>query len=134
MSSTLVITLKSARSQADVLRFVKDGSEPREAMHAFKKLFERLAGGLEAANVLVQSSANAPVQASGTVTLTYASVAANDTVTIAGVALTCSSTTTDATHFKKVTDGPTTAANLATCINTNTTLNKFLVATSSGAV
>lgn len=134
MSSSLVIVVKSGRSSGDLSRFIKDTSEPREEARALEHLFARLAGGLETGSSFdVSSSANAPVRASGTIALTYASVAANDTVTIGAVTLTCSSTTTDGTHFKKVTDGPTTAANLASCINQNTTLSKIGVATVSSA-
>lgn len=135
MASSFVITLKSARTDTDAIsRWKKASSDARNECRVLEHLFERLASGLESGSFDVQTSANAPVRASGTVTLTYASVLANDTVTIAGTALTCSASTTDATHFKKVTDGPTTATNLATCINTNTTLNKFLLASASSSV
>lgn len=135
MASSLVITVNSARSQADNgPRHIKSTTLPREEMRALAHYFSRLADGLENANVSVQSAALAPVRATGTITLTFASIANNDTVTIAGTVLTCVTGTPAGPQFKKVTDGPTTAANLAALINSNATLSKLVFATSSGSV
>jgi hypothetical protein len=122
IQSTLTIVLSSPRTQAQLGPFVKDASNNRLECTAIEHLFRRLNGGLESGSFQVTTSASAPVQASATVTLTYASVAANDTVTVAGVALTCVTGTPSGAQFKKVTDGPTTAANLAAAINANQTV------------
>lgn len=72
------------------------------------------------------------VRASGTVTLTYAKLVADETLTIGGTTLTIkNSGATAGTQWNKTTDATVTAANLAACINANTTLNKFLTATSA---
>lgn len=136
MASTLVITVKSGRSSTDCRsRFVKDTSDPRGACRALEHLFERLRAGLETgSSFTVATSANAPVQATGTYTLTYASVANNDTVTIAGTVLTCVTGTPSGAQFKKQTDGPTTATNFAAAVNANATLSKFISASASGSV
>lgn len=133
-NSTLVITLQSPRSVADLARYIKSTSAPRDEARALAHLFEKLASGLEAGNFDVQTSAAAPVRASGTVTLTYASISANDTVTLGGTALTCVTGTPTSSQFKKVTDGPTTAANLAATINAHTTLSKLVSATAAAGV
>lgn len=135
MGSSLVITINSARSQADNgLRHVKSSTLPREEMISLSHYFKRLADGLENANVVVQSAVLAPVRATATNTLTFASIANNDTVTIAGTVLTCVTGTPAGPQFKKVTDGPTTAANLAAAINANAALSKLVLATSAGSV
>lgn len=133
-NSTLVITLQSPRSVADLGRYIKDTNDPRGQAKTLAVFFERVASGLEAANFDVQTSAAAPVRASGTVTLTYASVAANDTVTLGGTALTCVTGTPTSSQFKKVTDGPTTAANLAATINAHSTLSKLVSAKAASGV
>lgn len=135
MGSSLVITVNSARSQADNgLRHVKSSSLPREEMIALSHYFKRLSEGLENANIVVQSAALAPVRASGTNTLTFASIANNDTVTIAGTALTCVTAAPSGAQFRKITDGPTTAANLAAAINANAALSKLVFATAVASV
>ena len=135
MASSVVISISTARTQSDSSgRLVKSSSLPREEARALSHFFQRLAAGEESANWTIQTAALAPVRATGTVTLTYASVANNDTVTIAGTVLTCVTGTPAGAQFKKVTDGPTTAANLAALINSNSTLNKLVTATSAASV
>lgn len=134
MASSLVITVNSARSQADNGNRIKSSTVPRDECRALAHYFSRLADGLENANFTVQAAALAPVRATGTITLTYASIANSDTVTIAGTVLTCVTGTPVGAQFKKVTDGPTTATNLAALINANTTLNKLVVASAAASV
>lgn len=133
-NTSLVIVVTSARTIANLGGFIKDASEPREEMRGLRHLFERLSGGLEKASVTVQSSASAPVRATGTLTLTFASIANNDTVTIAGTVLTCVTGTPSGAQFKKVTDGPTTAVNLAALINSNATLSLLMKAVAVSSV
>lgn len=128
MSSSLVITLKMGRASGDLTRFIKDTSNPRNECRSLAHLFERLGAGLEAASFDVQTSANAPVKASTTLTLTFASISNNDTCVVAGVTLTCVTGTPSGAQFKKVTDATTTAANLVALINSNTTTSKLVKA------
>ena len=133
MSNTsLVITVSSSRSIADLARFIKDTSEPREECHAIGKLFERIKEGLEPSSGKtsfdVQTSASAPVRASQTLTLTYASISNSDTCVVAGVTLTCVTGTPTAHQFKKQTDATTTAANLVALVNSDATINIYVSA------
>jgi phage tail sheath gpL-like len=133
MASTLVITVKSGRPVADNRsRFVKDASDPRGECRVLEHLFERLKSGLETgASFTVSSSANAPVQASGTVTAVNASISANDTVTVAGTVLTAKSSGATGAQFNKGGTSTITATNLAAAINANCTV---VSASSVGAV
>lgn len=134
-NTTFTITLTSPRPQADLARFIKDTSDPRGECRALEHLFERLAGGLESGSFDVQTSASAPVRASATLTLTYASISNNDTCVVGLTTLTCvTGTPSGGAQFKKVTDAPTTAANLVACVNANTTLNKYVVASNVAGV
>jgi phage tail sheath gpL-like len=131
--SSLVLTIKSDKSLNQLADMLTKSGEARDQALILADLFKRAACGLELINFDVQLGAN-QVRASNTVTLTYASIANNDTVTVAGTALTCVTGTPTGAQFKKVTDGATTAENLAALINANTTLAKVVSATSSGAV
>lgn len=132
-NTTLVITVSSPRSVADLAGYIKDTSDPRGEMRSLSHLFKRIEQGNEKGGgltVYVQTSSAAPVRATNTLTLTYASISNNDTTVVAGVTLTCvTGTPSGQAQFKKVTDAPTTAANLVTCINAHTTLSKLMVAT-----
>ncbi len=86
MSSTLVITLKSARTSGDLARLIKNTSDPRGECRVLEHLFERLASGLEAGSFDVQTGAVAPVAATNT--MTGVSVVATDAVAIGGVTFT----------------------------------------------
>ena len=133
--STLLITVKSGRSGTDLAdKFNKDASLTRPMANALSAYFSAVGGGAEGASIDVQTASADPVAATGTYTLTYASIANNDTVTCAGVTLTCVTGTPVGAQFKKITDGPTTATNLATLINTNATTSTYVYASASGSV
>lgn len=136
MSSSIVITLKSGRAVADAARLIKDTTDPRGECRALQHLFERLGGGLEIGSSFdVQTAAAAPVRATNTLTLTFASISNSDTTVVAGTTLTCvTGTPSGGAQFKKVTDATTTAANLVACVNANTTLNKLMKASNVAGV
>lgn len=60
--------------------------------------------------------------------------AAGDTVTFGGVVFTCTTSTQDATNFALGTDTATSAQNLATALNANSTINAIYMAHASGSV
>jgi len=91
--------------------------------------FERCAVGSISANITVQSGT---VAASGTAT--FSTVVATNSVTIGGVTFTGSDTPSGAVQFLTGTTDTLSAASLASVVNANTTANKLVVATSSGAV
>lgn len=129
-SVVLVISCEHKRPS----ELVPPSSAPHNAANVLSNLLMAGAEGTSNLSIDGYSSTAAPVAATGTLTVVYASLTAGDTVTIGSVTLTASASTTDATNFKKFTDGPTTATNLATCINTNTTLNQFLKASAASSV
>ena len=130
MAASLVLVIKT--SEAAPSNFLDAASSPRNTAIKLSGLLEACASGYSHASIDAYSSTSAPVAAAGTATLTYASIAANDTVTIGGTVLTCKASGAAAgTEFNKTTDATVTAANLAAAINANTTLSKYLVATSA---
>ena len=71
----------------------------------------------------------------GTLTLTYASISNNDTCVVGLTTLTCvTGTPSGGAQFKKQTDATKTASNLVACVNANTTLNKYVVASNVAGV
>ncbi len=138
MSSTLLISIKTSRPQADVTsRLIKAASNPSQQCITLEKYFTAIAGGLEPANFTLQTSANAPVQASSTFTLTYGSlVSGTSTVVVGATTLTAETSPSGQAQWAIGANLTNATANLAACINANTTLNKFCSAavTSSGVV
>ena len=134
MTCSYVITLKDGRTQSDMAKYIKDTSDPRGQARVISRLFERIGAGFELSNFDVQTSANAPVRASIAITVVYASLSASDYVTVAGQALTCKTSNPGTHQYLKVTDGPTTAANLAALINADSGTKTLVSATSSGSV
>lgn len=133
--STLLITVKSGRTGTDLAdKFNKDTTLSRAAINNLVCYFEACMGGVENASIDVQTASADPVAATGTVTLVYASILAADTVTIAGTVLTCTAGAPAASQFQKLTDGPTTAANLAAAINAQAVIKTYVYATASGSV
>lgn len=91
--------------------------------------FERASVGSISVNITVQSG---EVAASGTAT--FSTVVATNSVTIGGTTFTGSDTPSGAVQFLTGTTDTISAASLATAVNANTTANKLVKATSSGAV
>lgn len=91
--------------------------------------FGGAAEGNKSVNIICQSGG---VQASGTIT--FASFADSDTITVNGVTLTGKTTPTLATEFAVGASNSECATNAAACINASATLNKMVVASASAAV
>jgi phage tail sheath gpL-like len=133
MTASLNLTVNASR--AELNDFVKSSTDPRGESLALSNLFKKLASGAISGSIIAQKAAVAAVRASGTITTIYADLAANDTVTIAGITITCvTGTPSGFTQWKKVTDLATTSANLAAAINGLTTLNIYVSATSAAGV
>jgi hypothetical protein len=137
-NTSLVIVVSTPRSVADLAGLLKDTTDPRGEMRALSHYFKRLEQGCDkgvGSTVYVQDSASAPVRATNTLTLTYASISNNDTCVVAGTTLTCvTGTPSGGAQFKKQTDATVTAANLVACVNANTTLNKLMFASNVAGV
>lgn len=125
--STLVVSIKTNKDHTE---FKKSG-QSRANLIRIRNLIEGLMSGANIGTVQVSGSTSDPVAAAATATITYASIANTDTIVILGVTLTCVTGTPTTDQFKKQTDATVTAANLVTAINANTTLAKYVVATSS---
>lgn len=135
MTSSLVVVLTSARTQADVnSTWVRDTSNPREQSLFLSRVFKDLASGTENGSFTLQSSANAPVNASGTVTLTNASIAAGNTVTVAGVVFTAETSGATGAQFNIGGTATITASNMVAAINSDTSINKLVLASSNAGV
>jgi phage tail sheath gpL-like len=124
---TLVVSIKTSK---DTTSFKKTG-QPNANLARIISLLTGFQSGAFLGSIDVQSSATDPVAASATATLTYGSLANADTITILGVALTCVTGTPSTDEWKKETDVTTTAVNLVAAINANTTLLKYVTATSA---
>ncbi len=132
--SSIVITIKSGRVYADLARFIDVAGNPRNGVQKLKQYFKSVESGAENAAITVQRGSANPVAATGTLTVTYASMQANDTVTLAGVVLTAVTGSPSTGQFKKETDATVTAANLVTAILANATLAGIVTASSALAV
>lgn len=127
--STIVVTITT--NEADATQVAVAG-QPHRCLRNVENILHAIATGSKLGGVAVQVSASDPVRASGTLTLTYASIANNDTCVIGGVTLTCvTGTPSGYTQFKKQTDATVTAANLVVAINNNTSTSKFCSASSA---
>lgn len=137
-NKTLTIVVSTPRAVADITSMLKSPSLKREEMRALSHYFLRLGAGEEKAGgsiVNVSYSSVAPVRATNTLTLTFASITNLDTVVIAGTTLTCvTGTPSGNAQFKKVTDATTTALNLVACVNANPTLSALMSATNVAGV
>lgn len=131
--STIVITVKSELAVAIARQRYQLASDKRKAQAlAMVDLFTRLAGGVEAASFDVQTASANPVAASATITL--ATVAADDTVTIGKTTLTAKASPSGENEFSQAGTDTVDAAGLVTKINAHSVLSKLVVATSSAGV
>jgi hypothetical protein len=105
------------------------GTDARDKAINVSDIIKRLSAGLINGTFDLMADA---VRASGTITIDYSKIAADDTVVIAGTTFTCkASGANGTTQFNKVTNATATAASLVTAINANTTTSKYLSATSA---
>jgi hypothetical protein len=137
-TTTIRITHPETLAQMDDLSRVGGA---KSFLAQLQKYLDKVQSGSVAGNVSlgVQLGGTAAVQASATATC--AAVQANDTVTIGGLALTAvaDNATPTAVQFKIGSGGGAAqntecGANLAACINANTTLNKFVSAANVAGV
>ena len=130
MATSLVVTIKS--SEADPSRFAQSSTADQEGMRGIVRLLEACQGGYSHAAVDVQYSTSAPVAASATVTC--ASVAADDTVTLGGVTLTAKASPAGEAQWDQSGNDTADGAALAACINAHSTLSKQFSASAAAGV
>ncbi len=133
MASSLVLTIKSARTSTDVIaRLKKATTQPREAAITLAKYFEAMAAGLEPSSFDFQTAAAAPVAASATATL--ASVAVDDTITIGKTTLTAKASPANENQFSQAGTDTVDAASLVAKINAHSVLSTLVFASSLAGV
>lgn len=123
----LITTQDSAQAVKDKL--ILSRQSPVTLLSAMGQYIERLVSGVTASKVYVSPNA---VQASGTIT--FASFADGDTITINGTTLTGKTSPSGSSQFAVGGSNSACATNAAACINANTTLNTQVVASASAAV
>ena len=129
MATTAVITIVDTRGVTDLKTDLAVTGGGQKALIRLSRYLGRLALKTKRASMAVQVQNGDGVQAS--VTVTAASVQAADTVTINGITLTATAGSTSTTAFHIGVSDTADALALKTCINSNTTLNKSVIATSA---
>lgn len=136
MSSQFVVTVTDINDQKTVSSEIGipgtiNANQPDAwaYLRTLGNYFHSGSDGAKSLNVTVQDGT---VSATGTVT--FSSIAAADTVTIGGTVFTGSNSPSGAVQFLTGTTDTLSAVSLASVIKANTTVNKLVSATSSGAV
>lgn len=125
-STSARIIVKTDSQVPGVSEPIQSSADAPFSLRKIATFFDRAAQG--ASNTNTNYSLN-PVAAAGLIT--FSSFVNADTITIGVTTLTGSSTLQDTTHFKIGGTDTITAANAVTTILANTTLQKFVTATSS---
>ncbi len=128
--ASLVITVTTPR--ADVSTLIRDSSAPREGVARLANYLERASCGFEVATIAAQYSATNPVAASATITC--ASVAVDDTVTIGNTVLTAKASPSTENQFSQAGSNTADGASLAAVINVHSVLSLAVAATASNGV
>jgi phage tail sheath gpL-like len=128
--SSVVITISSPKSQQTLINDIQQSSSLATAETVkLSNWFRSIGSGTESANITVNTSSASPVAASGTLTLTYASITANDTMVIGKTTLTWKTgAPANESEVRKITDLATTAENLVVAINAHSVLGNIVVA------
>jgi phage tail sheath gpL-like len=105
------------------------GTDARDKAINLSTAIKAMASGVKNGSMIVQLDG---AKATGTLTIDYSKIAADDNVKIGATTFTCkASGANGTTEFNKVTNATATAASLVTAINANTTTSTYLVATSA---
>lgn len=128
--SSLVITIKSEETQADIQRKYQDAADrPHEQALALAGLFRNYAAKHDRANFDVQTGSADPVAASATATLV--SVPADDTIIIGGVTFTAKASPSGDNQFSQAGTDAEDATALAAKINAHPTLSQAVTASAA---
>lgn len=128
--ATLNVTIKTNSADAGTYA---TASQPHKCLTNVWNLLRAITAGTRgASSVDVSVSSSDPVAASATVTC--ASVASDDTVTIAGTVLTAKGSPSGSAQWLQGVSNTADAAALAACVNAHATVSKYVTASASGAV
>lgn len=122
-----ITTNVSAQAAKDDLILAR--GSPVQVLQDLANWFNNATNGNQGVSIIFSMTG---VQASGTIT--FSSFADSDTITINGTVLTGKTSPSGASQFAVGASNSACATNAAACINANTTLNKQVVASASGAV
>jgi hypothetical protein len=130
MSSMMNIVVKDARTAASVKAWLRTvaGLRP-ESIQRVASMISDYAGGVHAGRLTLSTTAVA-----ASATATFSTVVAGNYVVIGGVTFTGSDSPSTGVQFLTGTTDILSAVSLAAKVNANTTANKLVIATSSGAV
>lgn len=129
MASSVMLTIKSELTQAQAQTLLKRGSDrDKEGLRAIKNFLNAIPNQTRAI-IDVQTGSAAPVASSSTATCV--SVAADDTITIAGVTLTAKASPSGENQFSQAGSDTADAASLASKISAHSVLSTLMSATSA---
>lgn len=128
-NNSLVLVIKTSNGKASSL--LPSASSPQEAVNGLINHLAAMTVGAAGGSIDAFASTTAPVAATGTITLTNASIANNDTVTIGGVALTAKSSGATGAQFNIGANATLTAAALAAAATAHATLGALFTTTSA---
>lgn len=132
MASSVILTIKSELTQAQAQTLLKRGSDrDKEGLRSLKNFLNAIPNQTRAI-IDVQTGSSAPVAASATATC--ASVAVDDTITIAGVTLTAKASPANENQFSQAGTDTADAASLASKISAHSVLGNLMSATSSSEI
>lgn len=134
--SSLTITIDTKETEATIRsQLVKQSASSAQECIVLGNYLYALGAGVKTGSFEVNTGSVAPVKGSGTITITFASLIAADTLTIGGTVLTCvTAAPANQGEFQKLTDAIVTATNLAAVINAHTTISQFARASSIAGV
>lgn len=136
MATTIVaITHHSSQSAATVAnRLVEPAGQPALGCHKLGDELHAIAGGLRAGSVTMLVESSDETKPSATVTFGGANIAADDTLSIAGVTLTWKASPATESEVAFVNTAATDAAALAAAINAHSDLSGMVTASAAAAV
>lgn len=133
MPSSIVLTIKSEKTSTQNRYDMRKGADKdKQSLQAIINHLKKVRNGAARAVIDLNIDDTAPVAASATATC--ASVAANDTITIAGVVLTAKASPSGENEWSQAGSDTADAASLVTIINAHSVLSKIVSATSSSGV
>lgn len=134
--SSLVISLKTDVQGGDLSSLNTSTRDKNAVIKDVCNQLKRISSGIAAGEVQVSHSSTSPVAASASVAITHANLAADDVIIVCRQTLTAKdSGANGTTQYNIGADAPADAVNLAACINANTTLSKYVLASAaSGTV
>lgn len=133
IQTTITITHGKEVIQTVKDKLLKPASKPKEEAHSLRNFFNALSGSDRDAKLAVQVNSGDAVAASGTIT--FSSIANNDTVTVGTVTFTAkTSGASGATQFNIGGSDTNAGTNFAAAVNAHSTLSPYVSASAASGV